>query len=198
MSVTTKGLKYLSLVALLASKTTLAAECFAPSPNLQKEGDDYYELKKTYQWDSDESKLLEDIYRALEGDWTGHVTEFECFGSDKNPRKKLAEASVEARITESTNLLFRMSTEKEYLSSKIVRNEVYHAYNSRILYSGTVKPNYVEGSDRMHIANARGGARLQEAVQSISLSGEQVSITRLIYINGYLAREEIYELTKDD
>ncbi|WP_020408218.1 hypothetical protein [Hahella ganghwensis] len=189
--------KFLALAALFASNATMAAECFQPSPYLQKEGDAYYEFDQTHEWEAKQQKFVDVHYKELPGDWKGSLTEYDCFGTDNNPRKKIKEAKVDVSLSEGANNMLRIDVKKEFKVERTIRSETYHAFDSRYMYGGEATEALLEGSDRFRRKNANSGSRLVEYVHTFTRSGDSLTLTQHMYVNGHLAREESYQLKRD-
>lgn len=182
---------------LMTSSGISQAQCFQPSPNLLAMGDRYYHQLQPHQWSSKDEKIKDALLDAAEDDWKGDYSESECFGSDKNPREVQRSASVKAEITKVMKGTLKLSAWKKFAAEGKTESDVVQLFDERHVFTGDVSKTSLRTAE-VHAARlAGGGRRMDEILSTLEINGDQLTLTRKIYYNGYLGRVERYSLQRD-
>lgn len=185
-------------VILVASSTALHAQCYQPSPNLIAKGKEYYFLQERdrYQWKADEQKAKQAVLNAAYGRWQGEYAETECFGTEKNPREVKKTAALEAQFQEAMNGILRGSAWKRFNEQNKTSSDVFELFDNRDLFAGKTFAGGIEGTQIRTRKLASGGAQMEESISRLEISGNNLVLIRDIYLNGYLGRQERYQLKR--
>ena len=192
-------IRTLLLATLVVGTTASHAQCFQPSPNLSALGKKYHFLMDShkYQWTAEEQKAKQALFKSAFDSWQGDYTEIECFGTERNPREVKTIAEVKAELQEAMNGILRGNVWKRFNEQKKVSSDVLELFDNRNLFAGKIVAGGIEGTQIFTRRFATGGTQMEESISRLQISGDKLVLIRDIYLNGYLARQERYQLKRD-
>lgn len=192
-------IRTLLLAVLVAGSAASQAQCFQPSPNLSALGKKYFFLMNSdkYQWTAEEQKSKQALFKSAYGTWQGDYTETECFGTETNPREVKKTAEVKAELQEAMNGILRGNVWKRFNEQKKVSSDVLELFDNRNLFAGKIFAGGIEGTQIFTRKFATGGTQMEESISRLQVNGNNLLLIRDIYLNGYLARQERYQLKRD-
>ncbi len=86
--------------------------CYAPSPNLSKLGDAYYDLENTIQLAADTRNQINGLLNHVAGQWQGQALQMECRGPDRAPEIKRRDMSLDATIKQNATTSLSIQAKK--------------------------------------------------------------------------------------
>lgn len=180
---------------LLLSGPSYANTCFSKSPNLESQGDNYYNLRDKGLLPRKDQKLLNTFFKSLKGRWSGRAEVLTCFGSMKSPKAARASIKKSSKFSNPSvgNLAIR-STDT-YLKQKIIKNStVKLSYGSSGTFISLDQENRFSAIKKFRISNTRN--RIVEEIYSIEQRGNNLHLTINQYTNGYLSSRESWQLKR--
>jgi len=183
------------LSALLISNISLATTCYEKSPNLISLGDRYYDLDVTPPTAEDRKAIISTAKKMV-GSWKGKGSIFQCRGPDEDPVVENREIRLTAEVS------ITPSGELHIDTKKYIKEENMWLYDNLVLFSNladqsvSLTPNGFEVVEKFRL-KANGKYRpLTEIRHTATYSQSTLSYTISRYINGYLAVEERWKLTR--
>ena len=110
------------MLSMMISHAT-AAECYMPSPNITRLGDDYYALDKQPPLSNEENNQINILFDAIAGEWKGDMQYLECRGPDSAPLVTTRTASITANMKLSSIIGLDIHAQKLDIENRIIRPE---------------------------------------------------------------------------
>jgi len=188
------------VLLLVSTPIVYAQSCFEKSESFKEEKDKYVG-KHSYDETSERAKNTREKVSAYlnfmdiaEGDWKGTAIKFECFGSDRNPRKKF-----EKNVVKYNNKLFsdksnRQKFERRTFDTKIIRSENLDISAMLPAAIPRKKQFYVilDVNEKNLVLQSRYGFRINRSISNAPRGGGTVGV--------YVYRESLltYTLSEDN
>jgi hypothetical protein len=114
----------LLLSTFVFTNEVAASECYAPSPNLEKLGDKYYDFDDIKTFSDEEKDKLSRLFYNLSGKWKGKSIIVDCFGPDSAPEKKLKNAIIKTENQKNANGSLTINLNQKILEDRVNHSEV--------------------------------------------------------------------------
>ena len=194
----------LGLLLLIAGLPTAWAEnCGAPSPTFQQ-GKTPFDEMEVRDLTAGERKMLERLFKSLEGDWEGEGEETQCRGSGDTVYQENEGFTLEAEAEYDPDGSLRIETDLRSPSQKTRHSEALTLYlaDNKLRVDNDGGAGDIElvevGSSRIRyikrgvIFGASGGASLrQELFVTLSAGGGTFSIETMVFIQGKFAGSRV-------
>lgn len=201
-----------SILSIISSHA-IAIECYTPSPNLTSLGDEYYGLDTPVLSNEIQNKL-NGLFRAMVGQWKGHMQQHECSGPDNAPRTISRSASVTATARLSSMVGLEVNAEKHDIENRIKSLEQLSLIGSAPTFNlKFVSDNRVVFSERYRKLNQvvkkektanqttepvkLKTSRITETIYEIEANGGSIDLARRYYINSVYIGEERWQMQRD-
>ena len=188
----------LALSLLLVIPMGFAASCYEKSPNLTSLADKYYDIDGTAPLTPLERKAIASILRNITGRWAGQGTSFQCFGSELDPRPEIKKFTIKANLSGSSSAELTLDVEKhvELDKTKSLEHLLFFGtldYYESVIISG----NSIELVEKYRRKVNEDFLPLQEVIYSMEIGAANINYSMRRYINGHLAIEEKWSLTRN-
>lgn len=193
------SVRWLCLLAVLASSPVQAFYCFEPSPTYLRLGEAYFADSGNKIAVRGDEPGLEKI-KALQGEWEGYLSELICKGTQEAPEPYYQEAEVEADVWDSNAALFLISLSKVYDNSYISTGNKVFLMNKGSMHSLRISDNFVSASERERrgLHGKRIGSRYVEVFSDIVIHNEdEITVEWQLFSNGYFVYSQRLTLQRD-
>lgn len=124
----------LLLSASIFSNSALASACYEPSPNLDDQEQDYYNLEDTVKLSNTQKNQLQRLLGSLTGKWEGHSYYIECRGPDRAPRTVVSNTGIKAKTNLTSSIRLSVNAEKHYIQKRIKKSDNFTLPNLKNVY----------------------------------------------------------------
>jgi len=195
------------ILLLIFISPVQAVDCFAPSPSVKKNIDIYEEIQ-TRELTNTEYDELSQLFKHMQGAWTGKAETVTCKGDEDAPREEKTSYTVDADIESglSNSILFSLkmhSSEKKqsnqekityYLTPKRLGvTELTRAGDVELI---NIAPNFLVYLRKINRHTPAGGLVAQEFVKTLAVYDHSMMIEDLNYSNGVLDSRRTVSLNR--
>jgi hypothetical protein len=180
-----KGLNIATAAMLMAvTMGAFAIECNQISPNLDKEGDAYFNIEKIKLPTKQQEAQISNLFSLFAGHRLhGYAISTECVGPEKHAKKKMTKELISAEIQE-------LSEGALVIAVEFVNEKKKVSHSERLRYFGHNNPFKIvklSNDSLVVISKLRINKALNEDITTISASGRSLTLTITRYRNGYFA-----------
>lgn len=200
---------WMGIFLLTASTKAFSQQCFDAAPSTLGGGDPYEAIAPT-RLSTEERKNIEQLFKRLEGHWSGSSKGYFCRGTKDAIRKQANDYRIELNATRNNPNELVLTSNLTSMDYSTVRTETLHLYLSdntlradRNDKAGDVailqlprNGSSIEFLQKVITSPASGGVEVRETLHQIQISANHLTIKFTVYFIGGLASESTWKLTK--
>lgn len=178
---------YIFSVLMFISLNTMAVNCEEASPNLNIDGDMYFDVSGAGQLTKDQKNRIRRLFSLINGRWEGQGYKSYCVEN----KKKNFSYEVKANVEQYSDgqLIFKFNSFD--LASRSLRDETLKFLGSNNMYHITKLTEDTIGlyvKYRRPNANRKTTSLIEEIIE-ITGSKKSLKLSTTQYLNGYFAEE---------
>ena len=174
-----------------------AAFCYEQSPAHASQGDEYYDIDVTPPLSRRDKDKLTDLFKTIQGRWTGSGKKFTCEGPERRPKEIHRKYKAAVDIAAATNFELRIRSEKEFVEEKTKKSDVTDLLKKNSHYHiVSLTKTGMSAIEKHRRAAGRYGSSFWEIITDIKVRNNKLRIRTTRHLNGYLASEETNELIR--
>jgi len=200
---------WMGLFLLAASTETIAQQCFDEAPSTLDGGNPYEPITPT-RLSTDDRKGIEQLFKRLEGHWSGYSKGYFCRGSKDTTRKEADDYRIEMRATRENPNELVLTSNLTSMDYSTIRTETLHLFlsdntlradrNDKAGEVGILQlprdGGSIEFLQKVITRLASGGVEMRETLHRIHVSATGLVIEYTVYFIGGLASESTWKLKK--
>ena len=192
-------------MSIMCATGVHASNCFQPTPS-----ENIYETWEPSTLNRVQQKYVINLFKGMRGDWQGISSGFECRGNERSPRKVPLNLLVSAdaeRVSNGIELRVDLidneqkSRRREILGLYLIGNrlssEARWPKGNLVLVSARTGEIVYKRKWRRAGTDAISGTVLTEAIWSITLQGNKLTIRTDYYHGGLLGASSTWRLERD-
>ena len=193
------NIKKILFIAILSnfllSGLSYAGSCFSKSPNLESQGDDYYNTRDKGLLPKKEQRLLNTFFKSLKGQWSGRTKVLTCLGSMKSPKAVTKLIKKSSKFSNPSMGRLEIRSTDTYIKEKIIKDsKAKLSYGAPGTFINLGQENNFSAIKKFRISNTKN--RVIEEIYHVTRDGKILNITIDKYTNGYLSSKEEWRLKK--
>lgn len=181
----------LSLFIFILLPNAHAIECNAESPNLKKQGDEYYDIKGPVPLSHSQKTKISRLFSRLNGEQLeGKGTFTECTGPERIARKQTRDETIKGEASKDSTGKVTFRLEAYRVDKKTTRLET-------LRYFGNLNPHHIsELTDNKLVVftKLRKNNIFVEEITEFAFGDNSVRIEITRYIGGYFASHYVTKL----
>lgn len=200
---------WVGVLLLAASTETVAQQCFEQAPSALGGGDPYEAITPT-RFGTEERRQIEQLFKRLEGHWSGSSKGYFCRGTRDAIRKEANDYRIEMNATSDSPNELVLTSNLTSMDNSTIRTETLHLYLSdntlradRNDKAGDVAilqlprdGRSIEFVQKVITNPASAGVQVRETLHQIQVSANNLTMKFTVYFIGGLASESTWKLTR--
>lgn len=173
------------------SALSYAETCYQQSPDLISSGDAYYDIDTAAKVDGEARQKLFSIYKKLEGNWSGKVTEMICKGPDRNVQIEYRNYEIDTDIKAGANNSLHLQSNRYWVEERRRQQASRHLFGPDGAYKLlSISDNHIEVSHKYRNATKTGNSIFRESVTRLERTNNGLKVKMSSYVNGILVSTE--------
>lgn len=191
-------MRNLLLALLIGTSGAQANNCYQPSQDLASNGDNYYDIVVDAKLDSAARNKLKQVYKLLEGDWSGRLTEMLCKGPERDIQVEYRHYQLESTVKSGQHGSLHVQSDRHWTQERRRQQTSRHLFGHDGAYKLLdISENAFTVSHKYRNTTVQGNSIFREAITRLERgSNGQLIFSLSNYINGVLVSTETANMTK--